>query len=171
MVQRALKNVCVPAVERLLLLHVRQFHDCAQEVGRHEGSREGGGPVVCTFRLDGGIDVEGVDELHDAVKVVLPGHHHPRVHKVDEGLHQARLHFGQDQGDVLCPVAGVRLEQAEEKGRRHCQQHLVGPHHTVLAVDRQVDKVLLVVQHFGLQQTLNIRTETTLSNKCRSMKY
>ena len=68
-----------------------QLQHGSQEVGRYEWGVESGGPVICTLCLNGGVDVEGVHKLHNAVEVVLTTYNHASVHKVDQSLKSKKV--------------------------------------------------------------------------------
>ena len=70
---------------------------------RQDGGAEYGRQGFCAFGLDGGVDVERVDKLHEGVELALLGHHGASVEKVDECLDQGCAHlvfFNYDSEDL-----------------------------------------------------------------------
>ena len=111
-------------------------------IGKRLGERRGF--LVGALGLDGGVDVEGVNELHETIEVILLGDDGARVDEMDEGLDETRLHLGQNDGDFVDAVKRTRLEEKLEERRRRGQEHLMRPDDAVLAKDGEVDVVLRV---------------------------
>ena len=103
---------------------------------------------VRLLRLDGGRNVEIVDELHEAVELSLLGGHLARVEELQEGLHQHHLHVGQDQEEGLVGTAagggGIAEvgDEGSEEGGGGGQHQTVGRHHAVVTLDVEINKLL-----------------------------
>ena len=83
------------------------------------GSGENGGPLWRALRLNGGVDIEAVDEFHETIEIVFFRHYIACIDKMYQGLHQGHLSFRKYNANVFkltkwwLPL--VCLEQELEK--------------------------------------------------------
>ena len=139
---------------------VRKLLDVVERLRGHERGGEGSGSRVCTFGLDGRVDAQRVDELHEAVEVVLFGNDGARVDEVNQSLNEADFRLRQDEADVVDAVERRRLKEELQEGAGDGKEHLVCSDNSVLAVNGHVDKVLSVAQQLGLLQHLHLVSAT-----------
>ena len=134
--------------------------DVVERLRGYERGGEGSGARVCTFGLDGRVDAQRVDELHEAVEVVLLGDNGAGVDEVNQSLNEADFCLRQDEADVVDAVERRRLKEELQEGAGHGEEHLVRPDDSVLAVNGHVNKVLSVAQQLGLLQHLQLMAAT-----------